>query len=107
MLDEVDPSFGPKDGSEVAVLRQPQVLRGAQNGGRSGQPEARAAADTGHGARIDGAQAAEDKRASPEHPRFPYLLRKSGDFKAQSGVAADITYIPMARGSAYLVAIID
>lgn len=43
----------------------------------------------------------------PEHPRFPYLLRNLLIFKPNQVWAADITYIPMAHGFAYLVAIID
>jgi putative transposase len=43
----------------------------------------------------------------PEHPRFPYLLRNPAISRPNQVWAADITYIPMARGSAYLVAIID
>ena len=43
----------------------------------------------------------------PEHPVFPYLLRKLSVCRANQVWAADITYIPMARGFAYLVAIID
>jgi putative transposase len=43
----------------------------------------------------------------PEHPRFPYLLRNLLVFRPNQVWAADITYIPMAHGFAYLVAIID
>jgi putative transposase len=43
----------------------------------------------------------------PEHPRFPYLLRNLLIFRPNQVWAADITYIPMAHGFAYLVAIID
>lgn len=43
----------------------------------------------------------------PEHPRFPYLLRNLAISKPNQVWAADITYIPMAHGFAYLVAIID
>jgi putative transposase len=44
---------------------------------------------------------------SPEHPVYPYLLRNLLVFRPNQVWAADITYIPMARGFAYLVAIID
>lgn len=44
---------------------------------------------------------------SPEHPCFPYLLRNLDIDRPNQVWAADITYIPMARGFAYLVAIID
>lgn len=43
----------------------------------------------------------------PEHPVFPYLLRNLAICRPDQVWAADITYIPMARGFAYLVAIID
>jgi putative transposase len=42
-----------------------------------------------------------------EHPVFPYLLRDVKVSRINQVWAADITYIPMARGFAYLVAIID
>ena len=44
---------------------------------------------------------------APEHPVYPYLLRNLAICRANQVWAADITYIPMARGFAYLVAIID
>lgn len=44
---------------------------------------------------------------APEHPVYPYLLRDLAICRANQVWAADITYIPMARGFAYLVAIID
>jgi putative transposase len=43
----------------------------------------------------------------PEHPAFPYLLRNLEICRSNQVWAADITYIPMAHGFAYLVAIID
>lgn len=43
----------------------------------------------------------------PEHPVFPYLLRNLEISRPNQVWAADITYIPMAHGFAYLVAIID
>jgi putative transposase len=43
----------------------------------------------------------------PEHPKFPYLLRRLEVTRANQAWAADITYIPMALGFLYLVAIID
>ncbi len=46
-------------------------------------------------------------KPAPEHPVFPYLLRKLKISRVNQVWAADITYIPMARGFAYLVAIID
>ena len=44
---------------------------------------------------------------APEHPVYPYLLRNLAICRANQVWAADITYIPMARGFAYLAAIID
>ena len=46
-------------------------------------------------------------RSAPEHPVFPYLLRKLDVTRANQVWAADITYIPLAHGFAYLVAVID
>lgn len=46
-------------------------------------------------------------RPHPEHKVYPYLLRGLTVEKANQVWASDITYIPMARGFLYLVAIID
>jgi putative transposase len=46
-------------------------------------------------------------RPAPEHPVYPYLLRNLAICRVNQVWAADITYIPMAVGFAYLVAIID
>jgi putative transposase len=46
-------------------------------------------------------------RPTPEHPVYPYLLRNLKIFRVNQVWAADITYIPLALGFAYLVAIID
>jgi putative transposase len=46
-------------------------------------------------------------KPAPEHPVFPYLLRKLKIDHVNQVWAADITYIPMAHGWAYLVAVID
>lgn len=43
----------------------------------------------------------------PRHPIYPYLLRKLDVVRADQVWATDITYIPLAKGWAYLVAIID
>jgi putative transposase len=42
-----------------------------------------------------------------EHPVYPYLLRGLTIERVNQVWAADITYIPLARGFAYLVAIMD
>lgn len=44
---------------------------------------------------------------SREHARYPYLLRNLKVCRINQAWAADITYIPMARGFVYLVAVID
>ena len=43
----------------------------------------------------------------PDHKVYPYLLRGLEITKANYVWAADITYLPMARGFCYLVAIMD
>jgi putative transposase len=45
--------------------------------------------------------------SAPEHPLYPYLLRGVTVYRVNHVWAADITYIPMLHGFAYLVAIID
>ncbi|MGH8185430.1 MAG: IS3 family transposase [Steroidobacteraceae bacterium] len=46
-------------------------------------------------------------RPHPEHAVFPYLLRGLAIERPNQVWSADITYIPMARGFVYLVAIMD
>ena len=46
-------------------------------------------------------------RRSPEHRVYPYLLRNARITRPNQVWAADITYLPMARGVLYLVAIMD
>jgi putative transposase len=46
-------------------------------------------------------------KPSPEHPVYPYLLRNLPITRVNQVWAADITYIPMAHGFLYLVAIMD
>ncbi len=43
----------------------------------------------------------------PAHPVFPYLLRGLAISQANQVWALDITYVPMARGWVYLVAVLD
>jgi putative transposase len=43
----------------------------------------------------------------PRHLKYPYLLRGLAITQANQVWSADITYIPMARGFCYLVAILD
>jgi len=46
-------------------------------------------------------------KPSPENPIYPYLLRDREITRADEVWCADITYIPMSKGHAYLVAIMD
>ena len=46
-------------------------------------------------------------RPPPEHRVYPYLLEKTTVTRPNQAWAADITYLPMARGFLYLVAIMD
>jgi len=46
-------------------------------------------------------------KPAPEHPVYPYLLRGLAITRPNQVWATDITYIPMAHGFLYLVAIID
>jgi len=46
-------------------------------------------------------------RKHPQHPIYPYLLRGLKINRPNQVWAMDITYIPMARGFVYLVAVLD
>jgi putative transposase len=46
-------------------------------------------------------------KPAPQHPVFPYLLRGLDISRVNQVWAADITYIPLAHGFVYLVAIMD
>ena len=46
-------------------------------------------------------------RKHPAHPVFPYALRSLSIERANQVWALDITYLPMARGWVYLVAVLD
>jgi putative transposase len=46
-------------------------------------------------------------KATPEHRVYPYLLKGMKIDRINQAWTADITYIPMARGFLYLVAIMD
>jgi putative transposase len=46
-------------------------------------------------------------RPHPQHKVYPYLLRELEIIRANHVWAADITYLPMARGFCYLAAIMD
>ncbi len=61
--------------------------------------------------RVLGLQAVYQKpntsKANPAHRIYPYLLKKLAILRPNQVWATDITYIPLARGWCYLVAIID
>ena len=46
-------------------------------------------------------------KPTPGHKIYPYLLRKQPIVRSNQVWATDISYIPMARGFVYLVAIVD
>ena len=46
-------------------------------------------------------------QAHPAHPRYPYLLRNVAVVRPNQAWCVDITYVPMAVGFMYLVAIMD
>jgi len=46
-------------------------------------------------------------KRQPKHPVYPYLLRGMAINRPNQVWATDITYIPMARGHMYLIAIMD
>lgn len=46
-------------------------------------------------------------KPAPDHKVYPYLLRKLAMARPNQVWAMDITYIPMARGFVYLVAVLD
>ena len=46
-------------------------------------------------------------KPAPGHKIYPYLLRNLAVTRPNQVWAADITYVPMARGFVYLVAIVD
>lgn len=46
-------------------------------------------------------------RAHPAHPVYPYLLRGLSIDRSNQVWTLDITYVPMARGFVYLVAVMD
>ena len=46
-------------------------------------------------------------RPHPAHPRYPYLLRDVPVVRPNQAWCVDITYVPMALGFMYLVAIMD
>ena len=92
--------------SRTSVLRLVANDLRTQQGRPQGQPQAGAAADAG-----DGIEALVPRpgtsKAAPGHKIYPYLLRGLKITEPNHVWAADVTYIPMACGFLYLVAIID
>lgn len=43
----------------------------------------------------------------PQHPKYPYLLRGMAIDRSNQVWSSDVTYIPMAKGFMYLVAVMD
>jgi putative transposase len=50
---------------------------------------------------------ANTSRRHPAHPVYPYLLRHLAIDRPNQVWATDITYVPMARGFVYLIAVMD
>jgi putative transposase len=50
---------------------------------------------------------ADTSRPAPENPTYPYLLRNVKVCRVNQVWSTDITYIPMAHGFVYLVAVMD
>jgi transposase InsO family protein len=46
-------------------------------------------------------------KPAPGHKVYPYLLRKLAMTRPNQVWAMDITYVPMARGFVYLIAVVD
>ena len=94
----------PDEGDGPSVPGDPLLRVEADEGlagaaGQAGEPEAGAAADESHGAA--------GHLPAPEHRDYPYLLRNARVTRLNQVWAADIIYLPMARGFLYLVAIMD
>jgi putative transposase len=88
------------------ILRLTADDGGTALGGPSGQPQAGAAADAADGLEALGPQP-KTSRPSARHRIYPYLLRGLAIDRPNQVWAADITYIPMARGFLYLVMVMD
>ena len=70
------------------------------------KPEAGAAAYESHGA-PGHHRRPRTSRPAPEHRVYPYLFRNARVTRPNQVWAADITYLPMARGFLYLVVVMD
>ena len=101
----LDAGHGPAvPGYTLLRVEADEGLAGA--GGQVREPEAGAAADAHHGA-AGHLPESPHHRPALEHRVYPYLLEKIRVTRPNQAWAADITYLPMARGFLYLVAIMD
>ena len=101
----------PDAGDGPAVPGDPLLRFEANEGlagaaGYSGEPEAGAAADAGHGV-AGHLPATENQPTGAGSAGLSYLLGKAEITRPNQVWAADITYLPMARGFLYLVAVMD
>ena len=92
---------------ETPLSRQSSYPRLARGSWVSGQPQEGPApdADNGSGSAVPEAQPQPGEPGA--HKVYPYLLRGLVSDRPNLVWATDITYIPMARGFVYLVAIMD
>ena len=101
----LDAGHGPAiSGDPFLRVEAHESLVGAS--GVSSKPEAGATADAHHGA-TGHHRRPRTSRAAPDHRVYPYLLENVKVAEPNQVWAADITYLPMARGFLYLVAIMD
>ena len=91
---------------EYALLRVKTDEGLAGEAGSPGKPEAGPASDADHGTTCH-LPASQDGSAGPGHKVYPYLPGGMAITRPDQVWAADITYVPMANGSLYLVAIMD
>ena len=91
---------------EYALLRVKTDEGLAGQAGSPGKPEAGPASDADHGTTCH-LPASQDGSAGPGHKVYPYLPGGMAITRPDQVWAADITYVPMAKGSLYLVAIMD
>ena len=108
----VEPGRSGGDAADGRAVSGLAVLRIAPNGGgvaargRGREPQTGAAADAGDGAGGDLPEA-QHQPGHPDHKVYPYLLRGLIIDRPNQVWCADITYIPMAKGFVYLVAVMD
>ena len=75
--------------------------------GHCGRPPACRDPDEAHGNRGDLSPSEHVSKPAPGHKIYPYRLRGVTVERPNQVWATDITYIPMARGFVYLVAVVD